>query len=222
MLGALHLAVAHSHGQLLQPPEYHVFTDVEGRKVSAEMLEAGETSITVKLKTGKKFQIELARLSADDKLWVTNWVAGQAAAKKKSAEEEAAKKRAAEIPVKTVEFCKSKLDQQVGNGECWTLADEAFQACGLKRPGEDIRVWGRQLNLKMEKPQPGDIVEYRSARFRNGNYTGPEHTSVVVKAGRRSTVTIAEQNWGGRKTVKEAELDLNGLVSGEIMIYRPQ
>ena len=108
----------------------------------------------------------------------------------------------------------------MGDGECWTLADEAFKACGLQRPGEDARVWGRLLDLKKEKIEAGDIVEYRAAKFSDGGSTGPEHTSVVVKGGRRERATIAEQNWG-EKTVREAPFDAGALVEGQVMVYRP-
>ena len=84
-----------------------------------------------------------------------------------------------------------------------------------------MRVWGRLLDLKKEKMQAGDIVEYRSAKFSNGTTTGPEHTAVVVKGGRRKA-TIAEQNWSGHKTVRESEFDSGALISGEVMVYRPE
>lgn len=44
---------------------------------------------------------------------------------------------------------------------------------------------------------------------------------MVVRGGKRG-IMIAEQNWGGNKTVREAEFNPKGLISGEIMIYRPQ
>src|SRR5436190_5805959 len=59
---------------------------------------------------------------------------------------------------KLVEYCKGKKGQQVGNGECWTLADEAFKAHALQRPGGALRVWGRVVDPKKERPEPGDIV----------------------------------------------------------------
>lgn len=202
--------------------ELHIFTDVEGRKISAEIETADDTGVSVKLKDGRKARIANDRLSPPDVTYVTEWRAAQAKAEKQKAKAEASAKRAAEIPVKIVAFCKANHGKQVGNGECWTLANEAFKACGLKRPGKDLRVWGRLLDLKKEKPQPGDIVEYRSAKFRDGSMTGPEHTSVVIKGGKRGAITIAEQNWGGNKTVRETLLDPGSLVRGEIMIYRPE
>ena len=128
---------------------------------------------------------------------------------------------AEELPLMLVAFCKQNMGKQVGNGECWTLANEAFRSCGLARPGGDNRVWGRLLDLKQEKLAPGDIVEYRNAKFSNGSSTGPAHTSVVVKGGRRGSATIAEQNWSGHKTVREAPFDSRTLIEGEVMVYRP-
>ena len=55
----------------------------------------------------------------------------------------------------------------------------------------------------------------------NGSSTGPAHTSVVVKGGRRGRATSAEQNWSGHKTVREAPFDSRSLIEGEVMVYRP-
>jgi hypothetical protein len=44
---------------------------------------------------------------------------------------------------------------------------------------------------------------------------------VAVKGGKRKA-TIAEQNWGGNKTVRETEFNADMLVDGEIMVYRPE
>jgi hypothetical protein len=201
--------------------EMHRFTDVDGRKVEAEVVSAGESSIQVKLKNGKTAKMDLARLSEADQEYVEEWVEDHEKDVKAKADAEAAKVRAVEIPVKLTAFCKEHLGKQVGNGECWTLADEAFKACGLKRPGGDMRVWGRLLDLKKEKIQAGDIVEYRSAKFSDGSFTGPEHTSVVIKGGRRGVV-VAHQNWSGNKTVSEAGFDPDSLTAGKVMVYRPE
>jgi hypothetical protein len=201
--------------------ETHTFTDTKGRSVSAEITSAGESSIQVKLKSGTTANIELAQLSEADQDYVKEWLARQGQEAKDKSAATAAKQRAAEIPAKMAGFCTRHLGKQVGDGECWALADEAFKACGLERPGADMRVWGRLLDLKKEKMQAGDIVEYRSAKFSNGTTTGPEHTAVVVKGGRRKA-TIAEQNWSGHKTVRESEFDSGALISGEVMVYRPE
>jgi hypothetical protein len=201
--------------------EMRKFTDLKGRTLNAELLDANETTIQLKLKNCKSAKVEILLLSESDQSYVKEWVKQRELKSRNQAEDEAAKKRAAEIPVNMEAYCKRQLGKQVGNGECWTLADEAFKACNLQRPGGDGRVWGRLLDLKKDKVQAGDIVEFRSAKFSNGFFTGPEHTAVVVKGGRRGIV-VAEQNWGGNKTVRENEIDPNSLISGKIMVYRPE
>lgn len=201
--------------------EMRVFTDVEGRTLQAEITAATDTAIQVKLKNGKQAEIPLERLVDADRLFIIGWKEQRAKDAEAMAAAEAAKKRAEEIPVKLVAFCRENLGKQVGNGECWTLANEAFRACGLKRPGGQLRVWGRLIDLKTEKLQAGDIAEYRSAKFSNGTWTGPEHTSVVVEA-KRDSIVVAQQNWAGKKTVSEMEFDPETLVSGELMFYRPE
>jgi hypothetical protein len=117
-------------------------------------------------------------------------------------------------------YCIAQKGRKVGNGECWTLADEAFKSAGARRPGSDMRVWGRRVDPAREAIKPGDVVEFRSARFSDGIITGSEHTAVVVEGGSQEAFTIAEQNWG-RKTVRFREMNATTLVSGKLMIYRP-
>lgn len=117
-------------------------------------------------------------------------------------------------------YCLAQHGRKVGNGECWTLADEAFKSAGTRRPGKDMRVWGRVVNPAKEEIKPGDVVEFRSAWFSDGVVTGAEHTAVVVKGGSQGGFTIAEQNWG-KKTVRLREMSLKTLVRGKVMVYRP-
>jgi len=52
--------------------------------------------------------------------------------------------------------------------------------------------------------------------------TGPENTAIVIGlAKKKGVLIIAEQNWGGVKKVHECEMDPAGLLSGEMMFYRP-
>lgn len=201
--------------------ELRTFTDVEGRALQAEITAVTDDVVKLKLRSGKAAEVPLARLSDADKLFAISWKEQNAAKAEEMAAAEAAEKRAREIPLKLVAFCKENLGKQVGNGECWTLANEAFKAVGLKRPGSDIRVWGRLIDHEKEKLQEGDIAEYRTAKFSNGTWTGPEHTSVVVKVNRKSIV-VAQCNWGGNKNVTEMEFDPSTLVSGELKFYRPE
>ncbi len=117
-------------------------------------------------------------------------------------------------------YCAAQKGRKVGNGECWTLADEAFKSAGARRPGRDMRVWGRRVDPARESIKPGDVVEFQSARFSDGIITGSAHTAVVVRGGSQEGFTIAEQNWG-KKTVRFREMSLTSLMSGKVTVYRP-
>ncbi len=199
----------------------YTFTDLGGRTITATITNATEKSVTVKLKNGKEAIIELSKLIEEDQNYVRKWMQEHASELETLAAEEKNRRREVALPLKLVAFCKSNLKKQVGNGECWTLADEAFKSCGLERPNGENRVWGRLLDLKKEKIEAGDIIEYRNARFSDGSRTGANHTAVVIKGGQREKAVIAEQNWGGSKTVRESTFDAGNLIEGEVMVYRP-
>jgi hypothetical protein len=118
-------------------------------------------------------------------------------------------------------YCVAQRGRSVGNGECWTLADEAFKSAGARRPGSDMRVWGRVVNPAKESLKPGDVIEFQSAWFTDGTITGSAHTAVVVKGGGWEHATIAEQNWG-KKNVRIREMNLAGLRSGIFKVYRAE
>jgi uncharacterized protein (DUF2147 family) len=151
--------IASSHAEMRQ------FTDVDGRTLQAEIVSVEESTVKVKLRSGKTANIDLARLSEADRSFVGTWRENQEKAAQEMTDKEAQRKKAEEIPIQLVAFCKDNLGKQVGNGECWTLADQAFRACGIKRPTNDLRVWGRKIDFEKEKLQEGDIVEYRTAKF---------------------------------------------------------
>ena len=200
--------------------ETRTFTDTRGRTMTVELIHATGTTMIVKLHDGQEAEVLLSKLSKDDQLFVEKWAESHPKEIAAQIEKRENAKRSAEIPKKIVAFCKANLRKQVGNGECWTLANEAFKACGLRRPGSDLRVWGRLIDLETEDLEAGDIVEYQKVGFADGSRTGPFHTSVVVKGGTRGKAIIAEQNWG-QKTVRESPFDINDVVSGKIMVYRP-
>jgi len=82
------------------------------------------------------------------------------------------------------------------------------------------RVWGRLIDLDHEKIEPGDVVEFRSAKVPGYGKTGKVHTAVAVEGGRSKRCTVAEQNIGNDKTVRFTELDLRRGESGKVMVYR--
>jgi hypothetical protein len=125
-----------------------------------------------------------------------------------------------ELNAKILEFAENNIGRQVGNGQCYVLALEALAFAGADPPrGND---WGEEVALS--ELLPGDVLQFYSAvivspitgTWRLG---GPGHTAIV---GERQglVVTIYQQNINGQLVVRKDELDLSGLVSGEIIGYR--
>lgn len=118
-----------------------------------------------------------------------------------------------------VEYCRKNNGRKVGDGECWSLANEAFKATGKRRPGAETRVWGREVNYKSEGVRPGDVVEFQSALF-PGYITGSKHTAIVAEGG-KDQIIIAEQNMAGSRKVAFRPINLNSKISGKVTVYRP-
>jgi hypothetical protein len=152
------------------------------------------------------------------------------------------------INEKVVEFARKKLGEQVGNGECWTLADEAVKFAGAKSspaypndPNKSDYVWG-SLEYAAEvkdgkltetgaakKVRPGHIVQFRDTKFAGRRADGgtysmsfSHHTAVVQSVSSDAKVVgILHQNYAGKKTVTEATLTLTDLQGGWVRFYQP-
>lgn len=196
--------------------ESRVFTDTKGRQFEGEIQSATEEDVTVRRRDGRVFTVRLDVLSESDREAVSAFLADL----EERAEALEMAKEAALAREQVVKFSRSKLGEQVGNGECWTLADEAFQEAGISRPAGQMRVWGREIDHTKEDVQPGDIVEIEAAEFDNGVTFPVQHTSVVVAVGRRGMITVCECNMGGDKRVQENDYNLRGLKSGTVKLYR--
>ncbi len=152
-------------------------------------------------------------------------------------------KPAADVNAAIVKFAKSKLGEQVGDGECTTLVVEAMDEAKAKRfpPwGQDADyVWGTPVE-KWGDAKPGDLVQFRDAVFRGkrtvrqdgktflqiSEATYPHHSAIVVEvAPRTKSLKILQQNVGDdeakKKTVQEATIRLGELQKGSVKIYRP-
>lgn len=138
------------------------------------------------------------------------------------------------------------MGQQVGNGECWTLANEALKAIAEECKSQNQEppmssqsyVHGALIYeyLPPQLPNPpggvlaagvarGDVIQYLSAHFKmkNGGQSwagAPDHTAVVTGVERYGRIRIVQSNSGGVKTVQEASVDFEELVAGEIRIFR--
>lgn len=141
------------------------------------------------------------------------------------------------------------MGQQVGDGECWTLANEALLAIGAKASSR-----GREPCMSSQSyvhgsliysyipatsayPEPrggvieagvarGDILQLLTAHFksrdgRSEKWAGaPDHTAVVVGVGPNGVLDVVEQNIGGVRKVRQGSYDMSELVKGEVRIFR--
>jgi len=133
---------------------------------------------------------------------------------------------------KVVAFCQQHRGEQVGDGECASLANQALRAAGAKgrgldRPEKGDYTWGTQIyyiEARESAPKtegkafdikPGDIIQLRDVKFKGrrpgGTYSMSfeHHTAVVagVEDGGQ-TIHIFHQNFGGKKIVMTATYKL--------------
>jgi hypothetical protein len=151
------------------------------------------------------------------------------------------------LGAKVVAFCEQNKGQQVGNGQCSTLASLALKEAGAKRRGKDHPnegdyTWGELVfTLKAEPAgpkgegkrseiRPGDIIQFRDVKFAGKRASGkgtysqsaPHHTAIVqhVEDG-GATIKILHQNFAGKQVVQEMTMKLNDLKEGWLRFYRP-
>jgi hypothetical protein len=138
----------------------------------------------------------------------------------------------ADLGSAVVRNARSQLGQKVGDGECWTLADQSLRAAGARRPGRDgmaTYVFGRRLGSR-DALRPGDVLQFENARFEHQNPGGgsswfdmPHHTAIVGQV-RGKVVTIYQQNFGNtadEKRVRTDTINLAERVRGTVTAFRP-
>jgi len=147
---------------------------------------------------------------------------------------------------KLVVYCQEHKGEQVGDGECASLANHALRAAGAKgrgpdRPEKGDYTWGNQvfyveaqgetapkIEGKRFDIKPGDIIQLRDVKFAGrrpgGTYsmTFAHHTAIVagVEDGGQ-TIHIFHQNFGGKKIVMTATYKMADLKEGWLRFYRP-
>jgi hypothetical protein len=139
------------------------------------------------------------------------------------------------------------MGSQVGNGECWTLANDALKAVATKRSsrGQEPCMASQSFvhgylmysyipsALKLE-PQGkvrdagvarGDIIQLYKAHFKYPDggqaWAGdPDHTAVIAGVEPDGVLRVVEQNVGGKKRVQTGKYNMAYMVSGEVRIFR--
>ncbi|CZR54494.1 related to myosin tail region-interacting protein MTI1 [Phialocephala subalpina] len=134
-------------------------------------------------------------------------------------------------------WCESQMGQQVGDGECWTLAHHGLEAIGAM-PSQTL-IHGALVYSCLpaqSNPQPqgsvrdagvarGDVIQILKAHFqlKNGGsaWAGdPDHTAVITEVEPNGVLKVVEQNVGGVKRVRTGSYDMSTMVTGELRIYR--
>jgi hypothetical protein len=144
-------------------------------------------------------------------------------------------------------WCEAKKGQKVGDGECWTLANNALVAiaeeCRAKNQepciGSQSYVHG-YLIYTFIPPKPsnppggvlaagvarGDILQFLRAHLKRKDGMGesfagaPDHTAVITHVEPDGVLRTLEQNIDGVKIVKEGRYDLSEMVGGEVRVFR--
>ena len=138
-------------------------------------------------------------------------------------------------------FCRDRVGQRVGDGECWTLADLA-----VKHAGGDPALgtnFGQEVSPAMARP--GDVLQFASCRFElpfGGQMSAgfPDHTGTRSGTPRHAELTpprcpranaavvtdwpspegdipVLEQN---PLPVHDGSYNLRYLTSGTVKVYR--
>ena len=125
-----------------------------------------------------------------------------------------------ELQREVVNFAADNIGRRVGRGECWDLADRALRAAGAEPP----RGYTFGDRIPLNEIQPGDILQFTSARFDEPGYWTimgmPNHTAVVHAVG-DTRAFILQQNFDGKRYVTTYDLNLNNLTSGRLEAFRP-
>lgn len=124
-------------------------------------------------------------------------------------------------------YVQSVMGKQVDRGECWDLANQALTLVNAK--WDKMYVYGKPVNYKTEAVYPGDIVHFKGAvverieGFTTYTETMEQHTAIIIKVYGKGVYELAHQNtsFSGRK-VGTSPINIEGLVKGNIIIYRPQ
>ncbi|HKI17664.1 MAG TPA: hypothetical protein VKA15_07275 [Isosphaeraceae bacterium] len=135
---------------------------------------------------------------------------------------------------KVVEFARSKLGQQVGNGQCNALAVEALRHSGGRRRGAREGIWGDELE-SLRDVKPGDILQFENVVFISRRLQDdgslviqtrklPHHTAIIAQVRKRGTkpiLVILHQNVDNNPIVQEWTIDMAEKKRGSVKGYRP-
>jgi hypothetical protein len=130
-------------------------------------------------------------------------------------------------------FATENIGKKLGDGECITLAFQALRAAKRKSAGlvDGAPKWGtlivtfRPGEGSTDKVLPGDILQFKDARFEGKSYfqVAPFHTAIVSKV-ERGRLYVLHQNWGPKdseRPVVGAVFIMDDLKRGSVRAERP-
>ena len=118
---------------------------------------------------------------------------------------------------KIIAFAEQNIGKKIGDGQCWALANLAYRHAGIRHRGGNV--WGRPIHWQTEGVRPGDIIQFKNARYPYA-YTYENHTAIILKVMGKSGVKVAHQNWNHVYRVTTTTIPLIYLRSGTQTIYR--
>lgn len=142
------------------------------------------------------------------------------------------------LNAKVVAFAQAHLGQQVGDGQCWALADQALAAAGAHRPGqggwgvytfgESYRAWGyiywrHRVGWMTYRIKPGDVIQFEGVKFvyPDGSWNDfPHHTAIVLSVS-GTKIGLIQQNSDGVMKVSTGTIDLAMKKSGTMTFFHP-
>ena len=134
----------------------------------------------------------------------------------------------AQFNASVVSYAQSQLGTTVGNGECWTLAEQALEHAGAHFPvayifGSKIGFGQVGAHTVLESASPGDIIQFDAGifEFQGGaaQAGAPVHTA-IVKSIDGNALEVYEQNMPVGGAVREHVHNMSDMVSGGYFIYR--
>lgn len=119
-----------------------------------------------------------------------------------------------------LEFVRSRIGQQVEDGECSSLAAEGLKAAAAKRYG--VYAWGRELD-DQEPILPGDILQIENASLRDTKFSRsyPHHTAIIEEVLPNKLVVLHQNVQPKGKIVQRDSWPRTAEREGLFVAYRP-
>ena len=119
-----------------------------------------------------------------------------------------------------------KYGRKVDRGECWDVANRAFQKAGAKAP--DRYVWSNN-EVTLKECSAGDVLQFSWAKFKKDGWwknagsaaSKGAHTSVVFNNKGHLVLSVLEQNVGGIRKTMFNTYNFGAMTSGTVKCYRP-